>query len=89
MHTLTPQQALAMAYARLSALRHDLDVAEPGDLDRLCANFDRALDDLQASGFDLSAFKLDGEEQVEDRSGWLRARLDTVLDYMDMFAGLP
>jgi len=43
----------------------------------------------RAAGFDLSAFKLDDQEQVEDREGWLRARLDALLDYMDLFAGLP
>ena len=87
---LTHQQSLAMAYARLSGLRHDVGVAEPRPLEELCADFDRALDDLGNAGFDLSAFRLDGgEEQVEDRRSWLRARLDAVLDYMDLFAGLP
>lgn len=87
---LTPQQALAMAYARLSGLRNNLGVAEPPALQQLCTDFNRALDDLRTAGFDLSAFKLDGgDEQVTDLSGWLRARLDAVLDYMDLFAGLP
>jgi hypothetical protein len=87
---LTPQQILAMAYARLSGLRNNLGIAEPHELDQLCSAFNRALDDLHAAGFDLSAFKLDGgEEPVTDLSGWLRARLDAVLDYMDLFAGLP
>ena len=90
MHTAyTPQQALAMAYARLSGLRDDLAVAGPDDIEPLCAGFNRALDDLHTAGFDLSAFKLDSEEQAEDRNSWLRARLDAVLDYMDLIAGLP
>jgi hypothetical protein len=89
-NVLTPQQSLAMAYARLSRLRDDLGVPDLGDLEDLSADFNRALDDLGAAGFDLAAFKLDdGEEQVADRNGWLRARLDAVLDYMDLFAGLP
>jgi len=88
-NVLTPQQSLAMAYARLKSLREDLSDAEPSALETFCAQYDRALDDLLAAGFDLSAFKLEGEEQVEDREGWLRARLDAVLDYMDLFAGLP
>jgi hypothetical protein len=85
----TPQQSLAMAYARLHGLRADLADAHPSAIESICAKYDRALDDLQAAGFDLSAFKLDSEENAEDRSSWLRARLDAVLDYMDLFAGLP
>lgn len=78
-----------MAYARLQGLRDDLGEAEPAAIESLCADYDRALDDLQAAGFDLSAFKLDSEEQAEDRNIWLRARLDALLEYMDLFAGLP
>jgi hypothetical protein len=78
-----------MGYARLKSLHDDLADTEPSALDSLCAHYDRALDDLLAAGFDLSAFKLECEEQVEDREGWLRARLDALLDYMDLFAGLP
>lgn len=78
-----------MAYARFRGLRDDLAVAEPNAIELLCAGFNRALDDLQTAGFDLSAFKLGGEEQAEDRNAWLRARLDAVLDYMDLIAGLP
>jgi hypothetical protein len=90
MHTaLTPQQSLAMAYARLRGLRESVEVAGPHGLEPLCAAFNRALDDLLAAGFDLSAFKLESEQQVEDRAGWLRSRLDSLLDYMDLFAGLP
>ena len=86
---LTPQQSLAMAYTRLQGLRYDLGEADSVAFESLCAHYDRALDDLRAAGFDLSAFKLDDQEQVEDREGWLRARLDALLDYMDLFAGLP
>jgi hypothetical protein len=87
--TLTPQQSLAMAYARLRAIRDDLEDPQPHALEALCVDFNRALDDLLAAGFDLSAFRLDGEEEIEDRAGWLRVRLDGILDYMDLFAGLP
>jgi hypothetical protein len=86
---LTPQQTLAMAYARLRGIRDDLDVEEPDALESLCTDFNRALDDLLAAGFDLSAFRLVDEDQGEDRAGWLRARLDGILDYMDLFAGVP
>ena len=68
---LTPQQSLAIVYARLHRLRDDLDVAEPNSLEPLCGDLNRALDDLHTAGFDLSAFRLDGEEQVGDRSGWV------------------
>jgi hypothetical protein len=86
---LTPQQTLAMAYARLRGLRDHLDVAEPDAIETLCTDFNRALDDLHTAGFDLTAFRLDGEDKGEDRAGWLRARLDAILDYMDLFAGVP
>jgi hypothetical protein len=78
-----------MAYARLQGLRYDLADAEPSAFESLCAHYDRALDDLLVAGFDLSAFKLDVQEHIDDREGWLRARLDALLDYMDLFAGLP
>ena len=52
-------------------MRDDLDVAEPNSLEPLCGDLNRALDDLHTAGFDLSAFRLDGEEQVGDRSGWV------------------
>jgi hypothetical protein len=69
MHTVpTPQQSLAMAYARFSGLRADIAFVEPNALE---------------------TFKLDGEEQAEERSAWLRARLDAILDYLDLIAGLP
>jgi hypothetical protein len=87
--TLTPQQSLAMGYARLQGLRGDLDDADPSGIEALCAHYHRALEDLQAAGFDLSAFRLDDEELTEDRDARLRARLDALLDYMDLFAGLP
>jgi hypothetical protein len=90
MHTAhTPQQSLAMAYARFTGLRDDVASAEPNEIELLYANFNRALDDLHSAGFDLSAFKLEGEGQSDDRGAWLRARLDAVLDYMDLMAGLP
>jgi hypothetical protein len=85
-----------MAYARLRALRDNIDVAEPYAPDSLCTNFNRALDDLHAVGFDLSAFRLDETERVPDPQGSLqfsssvlRARLDAILGYMDLLAGLP
>jgi hypothetical protein len=87
--TLTPQQTLAMAYARLRGLRDHLDVAEPDALETLCSDFNRALDDLYTAGFDLTAFRLVDDDKGEDRAGWLRARLDGILDYMDLFAGVP
>lgn len=84
-----------MVYARLRLLRDDVDLAEPYALEPLCADFSRTLDDLNDVGFDLSAFKPDGE-QVEDPDGVLRipssvlrARLDAILAYMDLLAGLP
>jgi hypothetical protein len=90
MHTVpTPQQSLAMAYARFSGLRADIAFVEPNALETLCTGFNRVLDDLATAGFDLSSFKLDGEEQAEERSAWLRARLDAILDYLDLIAGLP
>jgi hypothetical protein len=90
MHTaLTPQQSFAMAYARLCGLRNDMGDAETHALEQLCTEFDRALDDLRTSGFDLSAFQLGEEAQVEVRNGGLHARLDALLHYMDLFAGLP
>jgi hypothetical protein len=97
MHTApTPQQSIAMAYARLRGLRDSINVSEPDALDPLRADFNGALDDLHTAGFDLSAFKLDDGESVEDHDGSmrvpaqvLRARLDAVLVYMDLLAGLP
>ena len=77
-----------MAYARLRALRDNIDPAEPHAPESLCTNFNRALDDLRAAGFDLSAFKLD-DDGVEDRNLALRAQLNAVLDYFDLMAGLP
>jgi hypothetical protein len=78
-----------MAYARLNALRENLDHADGSALGLLCTDFNRALDDLRAAGFDLSAFKLDDEDVVEDRNVALRAQLNAVLDYFDLMAGLP
>jgi hypothetical protein len=92
----TPQQSLAMAYARLRAVRDDIVTTEAYALEGLCADFTHVLDDLQTAGFDLSAFKLDGGDRVEDRDGSMRvpssvlgARLDAVLVYLDLLAGLP
>lgn len=70
-------------------IREDLELAEPNALESLCTDFNRALDDLHAAGFDLSSFRLDSEAEVGDRAGWPRAGLDGMLDYMDLFAGLP
>ncbi len=78
-----------MAYARLRGLRSGLDEGGTYALESLCADANRVLDDLQVAGFDLSAFRLDVDEPVVDRSAWLRSRLDAILDYMDLFAGLP
>jgi hypothetical protein len=78
-----------MAYARLRGLRADLDERETYAPESLCADANRVLDDLHTAGFDLSAFRLDSAEPVVDRSAWLRSRLDAILDYMDLFAGLP
>ena len=83
-----------MAYARLRALRDNIDPAEPYAPESLCTNFNRALDDLHSVGFDLSAFRLDEEDRVADpkgslQSSVLRARLDAILGYMDLLAGLP
>jgi signal transduction histidine kinase len=92
----TPAQSIAMAYARLRALRDNIDTAEPYAPESLCTNFNRALDDLQSVGFDLSAFRLDLEERVADPNGLLqfassvlRTRLDAILGYLDLLAGLP
>jgi|GEM_PF-5672362 hypothetical protein len=78
-----------MAYARLRGLRADLDEGDTHPLESSCADANRVLDDLHVAGFDLSAFRLDVDEPVVDRSAWLRSRLDAILDYMDLFAGLP
>ena len=78
-----------MAYARLRGLRTGLDEGGNYALESLCADANRVLDDLHVAGFDLSAFRLDVDEPVVDRSAWLRSRLDAILDYMDLFAGLP
>ncbi len=78
-----------MAYARLRGLRSGLDEGGSYALESLCADANRVLDDLHVAGFDLSAFRLDVDEPVVDRSAWLRSRLDAILDYMDLFAGLP
>jgi len=78
-----------MAYARLRGLRADLDEGDIRALESQCADANRVLDDLHTAGFDLSAFRLDSAEPVVDRGAWLRARLDAILDYMDLFAGLP
>jgi hypothetical protein len=85
-----------MAYARLRALRDDIDATEPYAPELLGADFTRVLDDLHKAGFDLSAFTLDVADRVEDREGSLRvpssvlaARLDAVVVYMDLLAGLP
>ena len=86
---LTLRQWLAMGYARLHALRDDLGTHEVGESNLLRADFNRALDDLQAAGINLAAFKLDEVGTVEDLSGVLRARLNAVLDYLDLMAGLP
>ena len=84
----TPQQTLAMVYARMHALRDHLADADSITAEALCIDFNRALDHLQLAGFDLSACKLEGEN-VGDQVGWLRSRLDSALDYMDLLAGLP
>ena len=84
-----------MAYARLHALRDSADLDSPAALESRCADFNRALDDLYSVGFDLSAFKLDDETRTEDvhaailAPSSLRARLDALLGYMDLLAGLP
>lgn len=77
-----------MAYARLTGLREDLDEGTH-PLESLCADANRVLDDLLVAGFDLSAFRLDISEPVADRGAWLHDRLNAMLDYMDLFAGLP
>jgi hypothetical protein len=78
-----------MAYGRLQRLRYDLHHAEVYDFESLCLDYNRALEDLRTAGFDLSAFKLDVQEHVDDRELWLGARLNALLDYLDLFAGLP
>ena len=77
-----------MAYARLRALRDYLDEGAHS-LESLSADANRVLDDLLAAGFDLSAFRLDNSEPVANRPAWLHDRLNAILDYMDLFAGLP
>ena len=78
-----------MGYARLHALRDDLGTSEVGDPDLLRSDFNRALDDLQIAGINLSAFKVDEARSIDDLSGELRAHLNSILDYLDLMAGLP
>lgn len=87
--TLTPQQSLAMAYARLLALRDDLDLDYSNPLEPMTAALNQTLDHLHFAGFDLSAFKLDIEAHVEGHGEGFRTRLDAVLDFMVLLAGLP
>ena len=83
-----PHPPLACGHPPTHALRAPLADADAIPVEALCIAFTRALDHLQLAGFDLSAFKLEGEN-VGDQVGWLRSRLDSALDYMDLLAGLP
>lgn len=91
------QTSIVKAYARLKGLRNNIPEKEHWAPQVLVRDFNRAIDDLNAAGFDLSDFALVGsdleipamfgEESRTARVSVLKARIDAVLVYFEVQTG--
>jgi hypothetical protein len=92
----TPQQSLVFAYARLKGLRDNIptDPKQPFVSDVMWQDFNKAIEDVKAAGYDLSAFAISGNDMDEGYSGHrhllasvLRSRVDALLVYFSIETG--
>jgi len=91
------QVSIVKAYARLKGLRNNISDREYWAPRILVDDFNRALDDLNAGGFDLSDFTIAsndleipamlGEGSRTARSSVLKSRIDAVLVYFEVQGG--
>jgi len=91
------QVSIVKAYARLKGLRGNIPEKEYWAPRILVDDFNRALDDLNAGGFDLSDFKVAGKDleipamlgpgSSTARASVLKSRIDAVLVYFEVQGG--
>ena len=82
------EQLIVRAYARLKGLRDNVPSGPPAAPRAMVDDFNRALDDLKAAGYDLSDFRITSDHMERWYGGdlfttpaVLRSHIDAVLIY--------
>jgi hypothetical protein len=92
----TREQLVVFAYARLKGLRENINPTpqQPFVSDVLWQDFNKAIDDLKAAGYELSRFAITGSDMDEGFGGHrhvrfdvLRSRVDALLVYFTVETG--